>query len=263
MEIRKDLESVSSYVARLLYIGQEFKQFNREWSCLKNQEDFIFVSRIPIDERYKIEALYAEGRDMAIYMCDALLSINNDFSRYPTLTSITELFNNSWVYGNYNKEVPSIAKLICDQNQVNLWSVNQMVALFRKQEDLLTAVRVTLNLIRESDLYKMENGIPVIKQEANINVVGVTGSSVNINSSGATAITKNYSSLIIFNEIVSAIKESTLDSDVKSNLIDNVRTLEAGHQNGSFKEAYKEFMQNVANHVTIFAPFLPSLAFLL
>lgn len=57
-----------------------------------------------------MEAVYAEGRDMALYMSDELLSINSDFSKFPTLTAIIERFKDTWVYGNYDSEVPNIAK---------------------------------------------------------------------------------------------------------------------------------------------------------
>ncbi|WP_312479437.1 hypothetical protein [Stutzerimonas nitrititolerans] len=264
MDIRKDLESVAPSISRLLSVGEEFRGFDKDWSHLKNQEDFRFISRVPHQERYKVEALYAGGRDMAIYMYDSLLSINYDFSRYPTLTAIIEAFKNSWVYGNYDQEVPDVAKATCEKHDVNLWSVNQMVALFKKQEQLLAAVRVTLQMLQDSDLYKMENGIKIMKQEANINVSGVSGSSININSAGATAsVTNNYNEPTIFADLISAIKSNGFDSETESKLIDNVQALAASHQSGGFKEAYKDFMQNISAHITVFSPFITGLSALL
>ncbi|CAG9297454.1 hypothetical protein [Celerinatantimonas diazotrophica] len=264
MEIRKDLESVAPYISRLISVGEEFRAFDKDWSHLKNQEDFRFVSRVPYEKRHKVEAVYADGRDMAIYMYDALLSINSDFSRYPTLTAIVEAFKNTWVYGSYDPEVPNVASDVCVEHDVDLWSVKQMVALFKKQEQLLAAVRVTLQMLQNSDLYKMENGIPVMKQEANIQVSGNSGSSININSSGATAsVTVNYNEPTIFADMISAIKSNDLDNETEKVLIDNVQALAASHQSGGFKEAYKDFMQNVSAHITVFSPFISGLAALL
>lgn len=113
MDIRKDLESVAQYISRLLSIGYEFSRFDKDWVHLKNEEDFRFISRIPFATRNKVEAVYAEGRDMALYMSDELLSINSDFSKFPTLTAIIERFKDTWVYGNYDSEVPNIAKKTC------------------------------------------------------------------------------------------------------------------------------------------------------
>jgi predicted ribosome-associated RNA-binding protein Tma20 len=211
-----------------------------------------------------VEALYADGRDMAIYMYDSLLAINSDFSRYPTLTAIIEAFKNSWAYENYDKEVPDVAKATCAKHEVNLWSVNQMAALFKKQEQLLAAVCVTLQILKDSDLYKMENGIKTMKQETNIHVSGVSGSSININSAGATAsVTNNYNEPTIFADLITAIKSNNFDGETESKLIDNVQALAASHQSGGFKEVYKDFMQNVSAHMTVFSPFITGLSALL
>ncbi len=264
MDIRKDLESVAPYISRLLSVGEEFRSFDRDWSHLKNREDFRFVSRVPQQERHKVEAVYACGRDMAIYMYGSLLSINDDFSRYPTLTAIIEAFKNSWVYGNYDQDIPHVAKAICEKHHVNLWSVDQMVVLFKKQEQLLAAVRVTLQMLKNSDLYKMENGIAIMRQEANIHVSGVSGSSININSSGATAnVANNYNEPAIFADLISAIKSNYFDRETELNLIDNVHALAASHRGGSFKDAYKDFMQNISAHITVFTPFISGLSALL
>ncbi len=264
MEIRKDLESVAPYISRLLAIGLEFSNNDKDWSHLKNNEDFRFISQIPYKNRYKVEAVYADGRDMAIYMESALQSINYDFSQYPTLTSIIEELKKSWAYGNYDPEVPNVAKDICIQSDVELWSVNQMVTLFKRQEQLLAAVRVTLKLLQESDLYKLENDLPIMKKEANIHVSGVSSSSININSSSASAsVTSNYNEPTIFSEIIAAIKSQQFDSQIESELIDNVQALAASHRSGGFKEAYKDFMQNVSAHITVFSPFITGLSVLL
>lgn len=264
MNIRRDLEPVAPYISRLLSIGEEFRACEKNWSHFKNEEDFRFVSRIPHQERYLVEALYADGRDMAIYMYDSLLAINYDFSRYPTLTAIVEAFKSSWVYGGYNQDVPITAKDTCNKYDVNLWSVDQMVTLFKSQERLLAAVRITLQMLKDSDLYKMENGIQTMKQVAGIHISSVSGSSININSADATAsITTNYNEPAIFADLISAIKSNGFDSETEARLVDNVQALAVSHQKGGFTEAYRDFMQNVSAHITVFGPFIAGISALL
>ncbi|WP_263081928.1 hypothetical protein [Endozoicomonas sp. Mp262] len=91
MDIRKDLEPVDTYIYRLLEIADQFNKNVEYWSHLKNKEDFREVMQIPESERYKVEKVYSDGKDMALFMKSALFGINHDFSEYPTLTSITRL----------------------------------------------------------------------------------------------------------------------------------------------------------------------------
>ena len=264
MVIRKDLEPVLPYISRLLSIGQEFSNNEKIWINLKNNEDFRFVARIPHDARYKVEAVYCDGRDMSIYMGNSLSAINYDFSRYPMLTSIIEGFKNSWVYGNYDSGVQDVARNVCVENDVVLWSVNQMIELFNEQVKLLSAVRVTLQILKDSELYKIENGLPIMTQESNIHVSGVSGSSINIYSSGATAtVSSTYEEPTIFKEILSAIKSHKLDQETEIMLIENAQLLSASHRSGTFTGVYKDFMQNVSAHITVFTPFIAGLTSLL
>ena len=265
LEIRKDFEEVSSYIARLLSFSKEFSEHNMYWSRLKNQEDFRFISRVPHTERYKVEALYSTGRDMAIYMERTLAEINYDFSRFPTLTSVVEGFDGTWVFGNYDEQIPDIAVEVCEKNEVRLWSVDQMYNLFKKQEKVLAAIRVTLNLLKSSNLYRLENGMEIMgDKQQTINVSGVSGSSININSENASAtVSQTYNEPVIFNEMIQAIKSAGLGDADSQKLIDNTQALAVAHENGNFSEAYKDFMQNISSHITVFTPFLSSLAALL
>ncbi|MEG5839461.1 hypothetical protein UXO68_02715 [Enterobacter mori] len=264
MEIRKDLTQVTAEISRLVSIGEEFHSFDKDWSHLKNKEDFRYITKIPHEKRGKVEALYSDGRSMAMFIAGVLCNINSDFSSYPTLTSIINVLKDSWAFGRYDPNVPDVAKAVCEECNVDLWSVNQMIALFRKQEQILAAIRVTVNMLEQSDLYKMENGIPIMKQESSINVSGISGSSININSAGATAtVATNYNEPTIFADMIEAIKSNQLDKETERALIDNVQALASSHQSGGFKEAYKDFMQNVSAHITVFTPFISALTSLL
>lgn len=265
LDIRKDLESVAPLISRLLSIGREFMAFDKDWVHLKTQEDFQYLSRIPYEERYKVEAVYADGRDMALYMRESLLSINFNFSKYPTLTAIIDEFEGSWVYGGYDPESPDTAKSACEKHNINLWSVDQMAALFRKQENLLKAVRATLQILKNSDLYKMENGIPLMSHSTkNNHFENIENCSIIINSDNSSATTiKTTGEPKVFSDLISAIKSSNLKKETEQKLIADVNSLSSSHQNGNFKEAYKSFMQNISAHITVFNPFLSGLSELL
>ncbi|OEF01516.1 hypothetical protein A136_02410 [Vibrio crassostreae 9ZC13] len=265
MEVRKDLEEVSPHISRLLSFAKEFSANNKDWSHLKNQEDFKFVHRVPDHDRHKVEALYCDGRDMAMYMAGTLAEINYDFSRFPTLTSIVEGFDEGRVNGNYDEKVPDTAVEICKLHDVKLWSVDQMFHLFKRQEKLLSAIRGTLNILKASDLYKLENGIEVMsKENTTINVSGISSSSININSDSATAsVNQTYNEPEVFSEIISAINSTDLDDAVKQELLDSTQALALSHENGTFPAAYKDFMQNVSAHITVLTPFIAGLSALL
>ncbi len=265
MNIRKDLDEVAPYIARLLAISKEFQSNCRDWSHLKTQEDFRLVHQIPYNEKYKVEAVYSDGRDMANYMSETLAGINYDFTRFPTLTTIIDGFNEGWVNGAYDPGVPDLAIETCKLHDLKLWSVDQMAILFKKQERLLAAVRVTLGMLKNSDLYKLENGLEIMSdKQPSIHVSGVTGSSIIINSDNASAtVTQTYNEPEIFGDMISAVKAAGLEEGVTSLLVDNTQMLAASHESGSFGDAYKDFMQNVSAHITVFTPFIAGLAALL
>ncbi len=264
MEVRRDLESVASHISRLHNIGLEFRRHDRDWAHLKNDEDFRFTAGVPHNERHRVENLYSTGRDIAIYMGGFLVEINTDFGNYPTLNSIVEHFKDSWVYGGYSPDIPQDALNVCADHGLKLWSVEQMVSLFKRQESLLGAVRSTLEILKRSDLYREENGEVIVKQEANITLNGVSGSSININSAGATATVKtSYQQPAVFDELVAAVKAQSLDGKTEEELLKNVEELTIAHKEGRFQDAYKDFMQNVSAHITVFSPILVGLASLL
>ncbi len=263
LKIRQDLESVAPHITRLLNIGMEFYNHDKDWVHLKNEEDFKFIYRVPSNERYKVEAIYSTGRDMAMYMGSYLLEINTDYGRFPTLNSVIEHFKESWVYGGYSPEIVSEARKTCTDHGIELWSVGRMIQLFQRQENLLEAVRSTFEILKRSDLYREENGEIIVKNEG-IALSGISGSSININSANATAtVTTNYVQPAVFDELVAAVKAQGLDEKTEEKLLNNVKSLAIGHKEGRFQEAYKQFMQDASAHITVFSPVLAGLASLL
>lgn len=98
MNVRRDLNQVEGLISRLLSIGEEFHKMDSRWSHMKNNEDFEKVHNIDdLPKKYKIEGVYGTGRDIALFMAEALITINSDFSTYPTLTSIVRRFDGTWI----------------------------------------------------------------------------------------------------------------------------------------------------------------------
>jgi dimeric dUTPase (all-alpha-NTP-PPase superfamily) len=260
VSIRKDLQEVEGLISRLISIGQEYGEMGSQWSHMKHKEDFARVWTI--DDKQKkcaIEEVYAKGRDMALDMSIALQSINRDFTTYPTLTSIIERFNGTWIDSDLTK-IKSEGESAHKELGLNLWSFRQMLGMFEDQINLAKAVKHTLGLLKESDSYKLENGIPMKdKHQGSVNIANITNSNIAVGSHKTSQHIAQ--SVDVFIKIVEAIESSDIDN--KEELIAATREMEAASQAGNIAEAYKNFIALAANHMTIIAPFIPALSALL
>ena len=259
-EIRPDLKEVDAFISRLLAIGRTFSSKDQNWSHLKNKEDWdrnIYLIK-DSPKKARIEDLYCNGRDIALYMSDALLGINYDISRYPTLTSVIDGFKNSWVYSDLDYIVEN-AQQAHDELGLNCWAFDRMTALFKDQQELLKVVRQTLDLLKESNLYKKENGLPTKSDTANITFGNVTTSNITIGSENVTQCIKDSSA--VFSQLREAIQSSDIED--KQTILKSVDEMESVFPGNGFTQAYKNFMSFAADHITVFAPYLSALSSLL
>ena len=107
---------------------------------------------------------------------------------------------------------------------------------------------------------------PQHRPEAGPQVVyNLIGSStrVNIQSSDSSTNVVNVKSGILFDTLREAILESSLDSTVVQQLINNVDSMQSAVGTKTSGERYKEFIAVAADHMTLIAPFLPALTQLL
>lgn len=257
--VRNDLRDVEGLISRLLSIGETFRKNDKDWSHLKNREDWYMIDRAS-DGRKKVqvERIYSDGRDMALFMSDALCSINHDFTKYPALTSIINGFKNTWVYSDL-ESVLTAGRAAHDELQLNNWAFSQMATLFQGQIDLANAVRQTLDMLRATDLYKQENGLPVDKDKGTVTIQNVSHSAISVNSSGVTQTITSDSS--VFAELIKALQASQIEE--RDQLVGLVEEMSHEHKGGNFISAYKKFMDAAATHVSVIAPFLPALTSLL
>ncbi|MBA4501359.1 hypothetical protein [Marinobacterium marinum] len=259
-DIRGDFKEVESQIARLLAIGEGFREKDRDWSHMKNKEDWERNLYKISDDRNRATwgRIYSDGRDMAGFMSDALCSINYDITTYPTLTRVIERFDGSWIDSDLTPIVEDAIK-VNEKYELNCWAFDQMVTLFKDQQSLAQVVKSTLELLKDSDLYKLENGIPVNKETSNITISNVSGSNIAISSSNVDQKVEGTDA--IFADLMAAIDKA--DIDKKEALKESVSEMQEKQGTSGFGAAYKRFTAAAANHMTIVAPFIPALSALL
>lgn len=160
MEIRDDFKAVESFLSRLVQYARGFRTNNLEhWSHLKNQEDFSRVYLMQNEFRFPFEGIYGDGRDLAVAMADRLVRFN-DVNLFPTLTSFVQSFNGGWLFQiNELESQSNAAKVLLARVSNPPWAVERMIELFDEQIGLLRAAKQTIDSLRETDIYKWENGI--------------------------------------------------------------------------------------------------------
>jgi hypothetical protein len=263
LTIRKDLKEVEPSISRLLSIGAEFGNKESYWSHLKNKEDWkqFIYSFSDGRQMATAERVYCEGRDMAISLSDDLGSINFDLTKYPNLTAIIQKFDKGWVQEELSfviKEANEAASGITRYT----WAFNEMLKTFQEQIDLAAVVKQTLNLLKSSNLYKLENGMPVEKeQNQSVNIAQVLNSNIAVNSSNVTQSVDVDVDEQLFEDMLKAITESDIED--KALLISATEEMRSANKTGKLGETYKKFIRTAASHMTVVAPFIPALTALL
>ncbi|EHA1127831.1 hypothetical protein FG475_22805 [Vibrio navarrensis] len=262
MKIRSDFEEVSGLIGRLISIGEEFRGKDNWWSHLKHKEDWGELVWPIKDHRVKskIERVYSDGRDMELFLSEELESINYDITKYPTLTAVVERFDGTWI-----DEIEALEQTLNeaneakDQNDQSCWAFDQMVVTFKEQIALAKVVRQTLNLLKSTNLYKLENGIPVEKEISTLHISNVSNSNISVQSENVSQ--QVHVNDALFDDIIKAIKSSEIDN--KEPLVTAAEEMREGAKSGSILTAYQKFMGLAADHLTVLGPFLPALAALL
>ena len=86
---------------------------------------------------------------------------------------------------------------------------------------------------------------------------------ININSQDSSINIVNVNTKELFSTIRDTIKSTVSDTIRSKALLECVDTLESTQGKSGFIQAYQNFIQTAANHITIIAPFLPALTQLL
>lgn len=166
MEIRKDFKSVSEYLDRLIQYAAAFRKNNVEaWPSLKNREDFDRVYKMDWKERRAFERVYSQGRDCAVALSDRLIRFNYP-EENPTLTDFVDSLQKGWLYQLDDlKTITEEARQVVASTENTPWAVEQMIVLYEDQLKLVEAARKTVDMLKETRLYKLENGIGSVDPE--------------------------------------------------------------------------------------------------
>ena len=262
MDIRKDFESAATYLQRLAGIGEVFVRYNLDtWPHLKNNEDFRKIYNLPEPLTRQFEQIYMKGRDCAYFMGSRLREFN-DVGQFPTFSMYVDSFESTWAYGHVDLQhfIEKIRESTASQ-ETTPWAVGRMVEVFDDQLMLLKAVRETVELLRTTNLYRIEKGEVPVEKEHRIHIGQITGR-VNINSIDNSTNTVNDSSSV-FSRLRNAIENSDIDTLTKVCLLQGIESMRETNGSPTFSEKYKDFVQQAANHMTIIAPFIPSLTLLI
>ena len=262
MEIRKDFSEVSGLIGRLISIGEELRGKDHRWSHLKNKEDWgDLVWHIKEHNvKSKIERIYSDGRSMELFLSEELESINFDITKYPTLTSVVTRLDGPWIDDIEGLEkILKEAKEAKEQNGQACWAFEQMVLTFKEQIDLAKVVRQTINLLKQTNLFKLENGIPVEKENNVVNISHISNSNIAVQSNNVTQQVNENSAL--FDEIITAIKSSDIENT--DPLVTATEEMREAAKSGSMLASYQKFMGLATDHLTVLGPFLGALSALL
>ncbi len=166
MEIRRDFASVSEYLERLIQYASAFSENNlKSWPHYKNQEDFEKINLLDWPVRKHFEKIYATGRDCAIALSDCLVAFNYP-AQNPTLTDFVKSFQGGWLYELDDlRKISNQAKEAAKSVEHCPWAVEQMIKLYDDQLRLVEAARSTVEMLKQTNLYKIENGLIAAEQE--------------------------------------------------------------------------------------------------
>ena len=228
MEIRKDFASANTILEKFLNWGVVYEKNNIEhWPHLKNNEDFKLVYYMEDEVREKFDKLYGVGRDFSSSMAYQLI-VFNDPRQYPTFTTYINSFESEWFW-DIDRWQNTLKDAVDAKNRIENcpWAVEEMIDLFEEQLALRQHVITTLNLLKDTDIYRMENGEPV-KNSGNIEVYA-PNSAINVLSPGAHAsvsvsrgIEKTLSQLI---EIFQAAQfDSKLQNEQALEILESIRS---------------------------------------
>lgn len=260
MNIRKDFESVAPFLHRLAGIGDVFAKYNLEnWPHLRHNEDFRKIYTFSTLYSWQFDALYAKGRDFAIFAAGCLKDFN-DVGQFPTLSLYVDSFENTWGYRDELKNFLDETKELASFEETP-WAVSRMIVIFDHQLRLMEAVRGTVEILKNTHLYKIEKGEAGVEKEQNISIGNINGK-VNINSIDSSTNIKIDSSPI-FLSLRKAIADSDIKNATKNQLLESIESMEKANGSWAFSEKYKDFIQQSANHMAIIAPFIPALTSLL
>ncbi len=258
---RTDLDDAAQSITTLFKIGVEMKEIERNgWSHWKNKEDYSRIYGLPHKHRYPMELIYSDGRSF----CGDIGSYTNQFvydhSGYPTVTKIVQTLDRYIERLNFDKTLTDALTARDLSNFHNNFAFESMCYQFERQMEIVANIKVVIKLLRGTDQYKRENGMPTSKNSGGITVHG--SSNVNISSGSHNSqqtITVNDELAELVRQMIDAVKASSVpDQDAMVTAIEELKDTKP-----SPTSRYRTFIDKTKDHMTIFGPFIAPLTKLL
>ena len=127
------------------------------------------------------------------------------------------------------------------------------------QQGLVTIPAHYQSKVRKNTAESPRSPRPAAEPQVVYNLIG-PNARVNIQSSDSSTNVVSVESAVLFDDLRETIRESSLDSTVEQQLIQNVEAMQSAVGTKKFAEHYGEFIAAAADHMTLVAPFLPALA---
>lgn len=162
-EIREDFRPVEKFLQRALVYSHQLREFNHnDWVHLRNREDFHQIYNLPDSQRYPLERIYQDGRDLASQLSHLLCEFNS-VGEYPTFKSFVDAVR------EYVSSEPLKLKEALVEAETVLpgvpqppWAIDQMIRLSREQLNMVAALVEWIRLAHDTPLYRQEAGLPAI-----------------------------------------------------------------------------------------------------
>ena len=258
--MRSDLKEVEDKAYRLAEFAKKLRDLDRDWSHLKNQEDFPKVWALEKEHRHPIENLYAGGRQDAINLSCWFCELD-DAAKHPTLKSFVDVMLPALerTVDDARTRV-KVAKAAHEALENRFWSVVGMTTLTVDQISIAEASIATLNAMKRSKLYREESGEHVVTDQPSVVITNSYNTNSNINSNHSS-VTVTQSTTDLFVKIRSAV--DSLPAAAQPAISEAVNEMERNVGTSGFISSYKNFMALAADHIGVMTPFLPALAQLL
>lgn len=183
--MRSDLKQVEDEVSRVFEYSNTFHSFDKDWSHLKNKEDYPQGWRLPPDEGVPIDAIYANGRQDAIDIKNWFWQLDSP-EMHPTLKSFVDIMIPA-LESKLDHAIATLkdAEKAHSANGEKYWSVGEMIKLTRKQVGLINSSIQTVQRLKSSKLYREENGEKIMGEEKGVAInINSHNNNSNINSQG-------------------------------------------------------------------------------
>ena len=216
--MRSDLRQVEDEVSRIFEYANTFQLFDKDWSHLKNKEDYPQGWRLPPDEGGPIDSIYANGRQDAIDIKNWLWQLESP-EIHPTLKSFVDIMIPA-LEKKLEQAVATLedAEKAHSTNGKKYWSVGEMIKLTHKQVGLIKSSILTVQRLKSSKLYREENGEKIMDEEKGI--------AININSHNNNSNINSQSASVDVGKTINSSKE--LKSDTWSWLTRNLGQIVVG-----------------------------------